>query len=255
MKILIVGDSISSLSPSLEKTVFQNGFIDPIDKSWASLIQHNNTTTNLSIGGKSNTSIFNDTCLELIQNKNLYDLVIIQWSSLLRLSVNKGDSIYANPQNFTVEAGVPEYEKFHSIWVKHFLHPRIALLEWMTQIIVLDNFLKQSQIPYMFIKGFDNFLKDLQHDHWSNTSDEFKSIVLHLNDLPDWEIDSFYSELKLLSDTMEMQTKGNWVNLTKLSWVDSMIDLADDNSHPGIMSHKKFFDSITNFAKSLGLDG
>ena len=162
--------------------------------------------------------------------------------------------LYQNEKNFTVDRAVPGYEKFHSIWIKNFLHPRIDLLEWMTQIVVLNNFLKQSQIPYMFIKGFDNFLKDLQHDHWSNTSDEFKSVVLHVDVLPDWEIDPFYSELKLLFDIMEIQTGSNWLNLRELSWVDSMIDCADDNLHPGIVSHKKFFDSIITFVKTLGLD-
>lgn len=252
MKILIVGDSISSLT--MGRDIYQCGFIDPIDKNWASLIQHNNLTLNLSTGGQSNTKIFNNACLELIKNKNLYNLVIIQWSSLLRINFNEGKTIYQNEKNFTVDRAVPGYEKFHSTWANNFLHPRIALIEWMTQIIVLNNFLKQIQIPYIFIKGFDNYLNELKCIDWRLASDEFKSVVLHVDVLPDWEIDPFYSELKLLFDIMEIQTGANWLNLRELSWVDNKLDVADDNLHPGIVSHKKFFDSIITFVKTLGLD-
>lgn len=255
MNILIVGDSISSVVIG-EDNIYQCGLNDPTDKIWVSLIENQgkNITTNLSFGGQSNTSILNNTCLELIKNKNSYDLVIIQWSSLLRINFNQGRTIYSSPTNFTLNSCPLGYEKFHSTWIKNFLHPRIALLEWMTQIIVLANFLKQTQIPYMFIKGFDNFFTDLQHADWKQTSDEFKSTVLYLDVLPDQEVDLFYSELKLLFDTIEKQTGSNWLNLKKLSWVDSMVDLADDHLHPGILSHKNYFYNIITFTKSLGLD-
>jgi hypothetical protein len=255
MNILIVGDSISSVA-SGEDNIYQCGFNDPKNKNWASLIQNQNknTTTNLSIGGQSNTNILNYTCLELIKNKNLYDLVIIQWSSLLRINFNEGHTVYSNPKNFTVDRPISGYEKFYSIWIKNFLHPRVALLEWMTQIIVLANFLKQTQIPYMFIKGFDNFFTDLQHASWQQTSDEFKSTVLYLDTLPDQEVDLFYSELKSLFDIMENQTGSSWLNLRKLSWVDSIVDRADDHLHPGIVSHKNYFCDIITFTESLGLN-
>lgn len=255
MNILIVGDSFSSLETDISELrgLSQSGFKDPIGKSWVSLIQRDNVITNLSLGGQSNQSIFNRTVLEIIKNKDLYDLIIVQWSTLLRINFTEGKTIYRVPIYFTPDSSPDKFKKFHEIWVKNFLHARVALLEWMSQIIVLDNFLKQTAKPYIFIKTFDNFLEDLKFTDWRDASSEFKSSVLYKDSLPDDEIEYFHRELRDLFTVLEMQTENNWLNLRQISWAEELVDYADDALHPGEKTHEKYFRSIVDHIKRLGL--
>ena len=84
MNILIVGDSLSHTC----------GFVEPEGKLWVSPLIGRHHVTNLSMPGQSNYKIFTKAMSTLSRNPTAYDLVIIQWSSLFRLTFNDNFSIY-----------------------------------------------------------------------------------------------------------------------------------------------------------------
>ena len=247
MNILIVGCSLSNPNESH----FSH---DYLDQHYVRQIElKNHTVTNLSRGGQSNQKILLKTCTEISKQKTKYDLIIVQWSSLFRLNLNIGYSIYEDPANFSILGTTDQHKKFKSFWstwCNNFLHPRIEILEWFSQIILLGNFLKNQNIPYVFVKGHDNFLNDLNKKNWKLSSHEFKSKVLLFDNYPDWEVDEIYSEMLLLYDIIK---QNNWLNLFTGAWNDEIIDRAEDGLHAGPMSHNNYYKSLENYIKRLGL--
>jgi hypothetical protein len=246
MNILIVGDSISSMDAC--------GLESQLDKHYIAKIESNNhQVTNLSIGGQSNQKIMHKICLEVSKNPNYYDLIIVQWSSLFRINLNKGDTLYDGSINFNMWKPNLEkrYNSFWSSWVKYFIHPRIEILESMTQLILLDQFLANQPTPYVFVKGFDNFFNDLKLKNFRMTSDDFKSNVLKFDNHPDWEIEQTYNELVFFYNIICKQL--NWLNLYSESWYDSRTDVAADNIHPGPQSHLNYYNSLESYINRLGL--
>jgi len=246
MNILIVGDSISSFG--------ECGLAHDINFHYVKKLElKNHNITNLSVGGQSNQKIVHKTCRALLNCKEQFDLIIIQWSSLFRINFNKGDSIYDQSCNFTLHKKSNEiiYAPLWEVWAKNFIHPRIEILEWFFQIILLDNFLTTYSIPYVFVKGIDNFVDDISKKNWKQTSDFFKSSVLHIDSHPDEEINDVYNEFVLLYDKISSQS--NWLNLLSDSWYDKRIDTASDHIHPGPLSHINYYDSLEDYIKKLGL--
>jgi hypothetical protein len=248
MNILVVGDSISSIDACGLGTEINKHYVVQLESK-------NHKITNLSIGAQSNQKIAYKTCLELSTSSVQYDLVIVQWSTLFRLNLNNGSSIYDNTFNLTAwgynSKSSKLYKPLWSIWSKYFIHPRIEILEWMTQLILLDNFLSNQNIPYIFVKGFDNFVNDIEANDWNNTSEYFKSGVLRIDEHPDQEITEIYNELVLMYENICKQS--NWLNLHSASWHDGRDDLAEDALHPGPLSHINYYNSLEKYTKTLGL--
>ena len=239
MNILIVGCSMSDTS----------GFDNPAGKVWHSLITNANIT-NLSINGQSNYKIFIKTIYEIIRNPTYYDLVIVQWTSLFRLSLNDGHTIHDNQTNFTLLSSDKKFKKFHSVWINNFCNLRVDLLEWLSYITVLTTFLKSYKQKFIFVKALDNFLSNLAHADWHECSPMFLEIVLHLSVLSDEMINDYYTELRGSYLAMIESSESAWLNLYTQDWATDVLDYADDNSHPGVLSHQLYF---KNLIKTLEL--
>lgn len=243
MNILIVGDSCSANS----------GFDSSEDKVWYHHIPKQHSVTNLSENGHSNYKIFVKATAELLTNQR-YDLIIIQWSGLMRLNLHEGRSIYNNIATLTVDSGPAKFNKFYKTWRDNFLHPRIELLEFLTLISSMASFLKMHNLNYIFVKGSENFLDNLTSNEWNNCSDDFLDVVLHRHTLPDWEIEKYYLELRNLYVVMNNLTESRWVNLTQQDWFSNKIDLADDKLHGGVLTNKMFYNQVDNFIKTIGIN-
>lgn len=243
MNILVVGCSFSHNS----------GFDDPAGKVWHHYISDTHNVTNLSISGYSNYKIFVKTCTELLTNTH-YDLVVVQWTSLFRLSLNKGLTIYENYVHLTLNSPASGYDNFYDIWQKNFIHPRIALSEFLTLVSSVASFLKMHNLNYVFIKGCENFLSSLTYKDWRQCDDDFLDTVMHRSILPDWEIEKYYTPLKAQYDAMRSLTANKWVNLDQQDWVSNRIDLADDKIHAGVLSNKMYYIEFDNFIKTIGIN-
>lgn len=242
MNILISGCSYSH----------DSGFKNPTGKVWHSHIPTQHVVKNLSLRGQSNYKIFSKACAELLVNQHHYDLVVIQWTTLHRLSLNDGHSIYDNPVNLTL-SDIKNRSKFHQLWTKSFIHPRVELLEFLTLVSTMAVFLNSMNINYAFVKGFDNHLSNLQYKHWVSCDDSFKDLVLYKDHLPDWEVDSFYQSLRNQYLSMLSVSKNHWVNLNQADWFKNIVDLADDGIHAGILSNKNFYNQINDFVNQYKL--
>jgi hypothetical protein len=243
MNILVIGCSLSD----------DSGFIEPNGKVWHHYIPKLHNVTNLSISGHSNYKIFIKTCAEILANSS-YDLVVVQWSSLFRLSLNKGLTIYDNHVHLTLNGPTLGFDKFYDLWEKNFIHPRVTLTEFLSLVSALAAFLKLHNINYVFIKGSENFLNNLIFDSWRQCSDEFLDIVMFRTHLPDWEIDQYYTPMRKLYVAMTNLTVGRWVNLDHQDWFSNIIDVADDGAHAGILTNKMYYNQFNNFIKTIGIN-
>jgi len=238
--ILVVGDSFSHV----------NGFDRPEGKLWFDIFSDRHNITNLSLYGQSNYKIFSKTTKALYQNE--FDLIIIQWTSLFRLTFNSGHSIDDNEEICTfTSVWNPQLKKIHSVWSRYFIHPRVEIVEFLLHILALSDLLQAKNIPYIFIKTFENYFSELQKDTWTLCSDDFLDTVLFRHQSQDWEIEKFYTELKDLYDKVESLTGKHWLNLKSDPWFDQIFDYADDGGHPGINTCKKYGNDVVDFAKTL----
>ena len=248
MNVLIIGDSVSVTEESQCKGYFLG------DTNYVRLIElKNHTVTNLSVSGQSNQKILLKTCIELSKSDKQYDLIIVQWTTLFRINFSGGKTIYDSTANFSLAGLSPKlykYKSFHNTWRKNFIHPRIEILEWLSQIILLETFLKNKGLPFIFIKIKDNFLADLNKKDWFLSSNEYKSLVLQVDKHPDWEISEIYNEMVRLYESLNTD---NWVNLSSPSWYDIKVDFADDLQHPGPLSHAKYYNILENHIRNIGL--
>lgn len=248
MNILVIGDSFSHYC----------GFDDPTGKLWLSPLIDNHTVTNLSWGGQSNYKIFIKATSELIRNHANYDLVIIQWSSLFRLSFNDNSKDYGNYGNLVIcnlsWTSDDELKSFHKLWSRRFTHSIVEIEEFLLMVLMLDTLLKQYNKPYIFIKGFENFINELQHDNWQSCSEQYRKFVLNMDSQPDSELHKIHSKLKNLCDQLKKQSGTNWVNLDGISWFDQIGDRADDGGHPGIETNKLYYQQVINLATSIGIN-
>jgi hypothetical protein len=211
--------------------------------------------TNLSMGGQSNYKIFVKTVSELSRNPTAYDLVIIQWSSLFRLTFNDNFSIYENSVACNFSGTIDkELHSFHKIWSRRFSHGIIEIEEFLTLAISLAKLIKQFDKPYIFIKTFDNFINELLNENWQDCSEEYQQSILCMHAYPDWEISKVHERLRELSIVLKEHSINNWVNFSDTCWADQQIDYADDDSHPGLETNKIFYQQVFNFAKSNGIN-
>jgi hypothetical protein len=238
-----VGDSISHT----------NGFHDPEGKLWLDVFASRHNITNLSIGGQSNQKIFFKIAKELILND--FDFIIVQWGYLLRLTLNCNNSIYDNTMTMAPKwYSHAMVEPIYNSWHNNFLHSRIAIEELLICITETAETIIKKNIPFIFIKGFENYFSDLQKENWQDCSEKYQTRVLFQQQLPDWEIKKYHLEMRLLYLQMKNISGRNWLNLDQLSWMDQRIDYADDGTHPGIESSKKFGNDVVEFAKTLDIN-
>lgn len=241
MKILVSGCSYSHTC----------GFNEPAGKIWVDHISKQHEVKNIAQNGHSNFKIFIRTCSELLVN-NSYDLIIVQWSSLYRLNLNKGHNIYNNLVSYTL-ADKKNLAPMHRVWKKQFIHPRIELLEFLTLVATMTRFLKSLNLQFVFVKAFDNELTNLSNQYWKQCDPSFKDFMLHLSSLPDWEVDLFFNDLRNHYLAMTSLSQDYWINLNKNDWFSDIIDTADDELHPGILSNRKYFEQIKDFVTKFAI--
>lgn len=255
MRILIVGDSLSE----------SGGFNDYVGKMWYHHIPSNCTVVNLSESGQSNNAICFSVIREVLTSTTKYDLVIVQWGDLHRLSVYNNKSVYHSQVCYTNTKGVVSPDTvFGEYWKENYTCPHYELLHYLTLTTMLACTLQTKGQPFVFIKGFDNYLKDACLADWQSTSDDYKDNILMRHSLPDDEIAENHAQIHNLYNAMSATSREKWLNLSQHSWIKQMHVLseefpeihssrADDGRHPNIETNKYYYNKISSFIKSLGL--
>ena len=213
------------------------------------LVNHYGTNFhNIGIGGMSNHEI----CLRTIDQclNNQYDLVIVMWTSIGRLWVyynenNVDDFTGMNPtHSFGLNSSGQSIDQLHKIYYSYFQNNYVEIKHWLLQAISLASFFKLRNQPYIFIKGFENFINDFSTVEYNNG---FTPCTKSLSDMLDFKNhpnDFILDKVNNIKNLLIENKKSNWINLHNESFRDLSEDLADDLSHPGPISNKKISSQI-----------
>jgi len=100
--------------------------------------------------------------------------------------------------------------------------------------------LEHQQQPYVFVKGFENIIRDIHqvtydpNEGFSRMTDQVKQ-MLDFENRPDDYILVKIQDLQRLLKCVKHQ---NWVNMFDSSVLESGVDRADDGHHPGKQSNQ-----------------
>jgi len=210
---------------------------------------------NAGIGGSSNDAIFHRTIQNLATSR--YDLVVVQWSGIDRYWAYLADD---NIDNFTILNGgrpvgfrsdqkyVQDYGRLH---YSYFNNQYMNLCHWLSKVISLESLLKSRKQPFIFVKGFDNYIKDLiccvgyGHDRMSP---ELRGL-LNFHNSPDHLIENRLEQLMALFLMIDPTV---WANLNHNAFNDLSLDLSDDGEHPGPLANESLFWKIVTHCDRRG---
>lgn len=181
-----------------------------------------------------------------------FDLVVVMWSSLNRRLVYFSEN---NVDDFTIinhgfpkgfknqDRAVQDYARLH---YKYFDNSYVDLKQWLCMLLALQDTLKYHQQSYVFLKGFDNFIGQIQSITYNNGFSDPMPEVKFLFDFdqrPDYYIRSKLDDLQKLITRIDTST---WVNFHSDSFFDMTQDLANDRIHPGPITNQKLAEMLIN---------
>lgn len=213
---------------------------------------------NLAIGGINNEEIFLRT-LESASQTN-YELIVIMWTEIGRKSIYYADN---NVDDFTIinngepcglnykTAEVQTYSKLH---YAYFNNRYVELKRWLLEIIALQNIFEKNKQPFLFIKGFENYLVDFLKVKYVNNAfllatDNIKKI-LDFDNRPD---DYILKKIDVIKGLIQQINKSHWINFYQPSFFDMQMDSADDRMHPGPQTNRLLLDTLIEHIDSNNL--
>lgn len=209
---------------------------------------------NIAIGGMSNDEIFLR-ATEAVSTDS-YDLVVVMWSGLGRHWVydsaqNVDDFTIINYGDIKGFNAASEYTtQYAKLHYSHFNNIYVNTKRWLLQCIALEKTLKCNSIPHVFIKGFDNNITALNNASYSNGFSNIGGLetMLDFDNRPDAYI---LKKLHTLQRLVDVQDQTHWLNLSGTSFFDMIIDVADDQQHPGPNTNQLLANNLINFTKGI----
>jgi hypothetical protein len=234
MKILVAGCSISS----------GWGFAE--EKSspglWTNLVASklNATVTNIAKTASSNYDIFLQTLLE--QKNNCYDLVLVQWTGLDRITLASSldsfiivNHIAKDTQSSLFQHVTPsDLRTFSQVMLEiNNMWKAFVDLGKMTQI------LGQQTVPHYFINGNLPWTTDF---FYNAGHDPFTNLLL--------TIDTDHKLVRQQIDQVKQQLiPTRWINLEQ-GWQYSKLDtVSPTDIHAGVASHEFYAKQVIDFLK------
>jgi hypothetical protein len=214
---------------------------------------------NSAIGGMSNEEIYHRTICSVEQGS--YDFIVVMWSDINRKWVYVEDN---NVDDYTIiNAGNPtgfmsndslvhNYAKLHYTM---FNNGYVNLTKWATNIISLVAYFETKCIPYIFIKGFDNYVSDFQKINY-DTSTGFHNLTLEIEKMLDFDNRSDYythQKITVVQDLLNKIETFNWLHFRGQGFGASAVDRSDDLEHPGIESNKIIFNQLVEYIDKMQL--
>lgn len=217
---------------------------------------------NSGIGGSSNEEIF-FRCSEIVLTQR-FDLVVVMWSNIGRKWVyfedhnvddysiiNQGSSVFFGGLNSDSNA-LKQYAKIH---YTYFNNRFIDIKKWLLQTINLATLLQRQNTPFVFIKGFDNFVTEILNSNYQNLNTDLTpelKKILDFDNRPDFYIIEKLNSLKVLAQTAN---KPYWFNFDKHAFTSKhyQIDLSDDGKHLGRNANQKLFSELVEYFQSIRL--
>ena len=215
---------------------------------------------NNAVGGSSNNEIFDR--VVGTTSGNSYDLVLVQWSEISRQwiyhsnqNVDDHTILMAShsPKGWLCNSNeIQQYAKLH---YTYFNNPYTNLRKWLCQVITLAGYLDSTNQPYVFVKGFENYVSAFKNIKYApetgfiNLENSIKEF-LDFDNRPD---DYILHKIKEIQFLIDSAGKSNWLNFDSLSFNDAKTDLADDEMHPGIESNLELTKQLIAYCDSNDL--
>lgn len=222
--------------------------------------------TNQAIGGCSNREIALRTTQHCLDQS--YDLCIVQWSSLHRLWVYEADS---NVDNWTIilpkVCGWGDHStasELSKLFATNYLNNYMALKHWLLDQVMLQSYLREHKINYVFVRGFSNYVPELEILCQKQPFDTIPEIqvpdqlkeILNFDNNPN---DYLYKKLLSILTAYNSIDKDHCIGYTTNSGIYGLPDhcyqndLADDNMHPGEIKNLFLANAITDYCNNKGI--
>ena len=229
---------------------------------WPHLLSRHYQTefTNSGWGGSSNDEIV--TRVAQATSKNSYDLVLVQWSEISRQwiyhsnqNIDDHTILMASdsPKGWLCDSN--EVQQYAKLYHAYFNNPYANLRKWLCQVITLAGYLDSKNQPYVFVKGFENYVSAFKNIKYApetgfkNLENSIKKF-LDFDNRPD---DYILHKIKEIQFLLDSAGKSNWLNFNSLSILDATTDLADDEMHPGIESNLELTKQLISYCDNNNL--
>lgn len=219
-------------------------------ENYASLVAASQAAVvkNISVPGNSNSKIFIESMNELLFDTP--DVMFVQWSELSRHWLYPALDL-----EFPLTAGIHNDLKYLDFFLpqqraKEFIDMFRYLNHDYHNILLLINYCKilenlaQDKCQLIFINGLIPWTPELRH--LESTRDpqryfsKYTKNLLSINQLPDDDIKKFF---EAISTEIVKLDKSKWINMFS-TIMDSAVDLATDNIHPGPVTHQNLANNI-----------
>jgi hypothetical protein len=238
MKLLVCGCSFSS----------GWGFPSHV-QSWPNILadRANLDITNRAATSNTNSDIF----LSAVKEQNQFDLVLVQWSALGRITVSTGPDntgVIISHYNPYLQEALP-YASQHQ-WNSFFKIMSLVNQDWKHYFNLIDMVICLQQNPRVFfVNGLIDWDRDFFEHSWSLPFDQQNKFLNNLLQVDQYD-DTFLDHcLTRVLDARNSIDQTRWINLTS-SWHSSKIDsVSTVDLHPGIHSQQMFAEQVFNFIK------
>ena len=214
---------------------------------------------NVAFPGLSNDEIFYRT-LDHVTKEN-YDLCIVQWSGIDRVTLYESEKNLLQPLpiipwhpsvgHLSIN---PCLSDLHSMLVTYYNNHYIKLKHWFLQQITLQTLLKEKQIPFLFLRGFANYIPEFEmlpsidNIKVETLDKKLKDVMQHEYLSDDTILPAFIRLVELYHQIDKSFCIG--YNFSKEVYglhTDLTNDKADDERHPGKLSNKLLAEQIIEY--------
>jgi hypothetical protein len=226
---------------------------------------------NNSVGGWSNTDIFEDVVQSISQHGDQIDTIFCQWTSMPRYNFNTGlelwttaeglnDGTHHHSHDINLSDGTHWPRKYvrdllYRLKVMHHLHWEIVKVVKYANIIV--NLAKKVGINNVFfINGIcpwdKNYFVELTNclpDSYTNFT---KTTILNIINRNDEDIFKLYKQIHSQYRSAGGIDESSWINLYD-PLMNHRVDRNFDGAHPGTKSNEIFFQIIHSRLKHLNI--
>jgi len=158
---------------------------------------------NLALGGSSNRKIFRTTIEEILTGSEP-KLVVIGWTFHNRTEITHNNGYYCRYTNTSVlpemsDGFIPDdLDEIHKFWTLHMHNEFLNYREFVYNVLLLQEFLKNKNIKFRFFMALDNnYFSDFLNK--TENAQKFCDLGWHWekidNILPSDSENNFYSEL------------------------------------------------------------
>lgn len=213
---------------------------------------------NVAQAGISNTDIFENALYEISKTPNI-KFMICAWTSMPRYTFNVGFELYDSQAgiNFKNRDHLLNNKTISGKYIQDISDRFRALHHYQWEISrvikyvnILEGLAKRLKFQILHINALcpwdQDFFKFKINCRPSDLTEFTKNQILYVDNRDDDEIFSLYQKQHSMYESLGGIHEEKWINLYE-SFRSLRVDLAFDNSHPGVKSNEVYFNLVKDF--------